>query len=478
MKPTIAIIGRPNVGKSTFFNRLTNTRNALVADMPGVTRDRLYGLANFSGHEFIVIDTGGLSGEREGVESLMVQQVFLAIEEADVVFFLVDGRSGLTSYDEAISQQIRLLNKKLYLLVNKTEGMLLDVVAADFFSLGIGHPHPISSAHGNGVIDLMAKVSKDLELDAQDDLEEEQKLADNSLKLAIIGRPNVGKSTLINRLMGEDRVISYDMPGTTRDSVFIPFTRNEQPYTFIDTAGVRRRSKISEALEKFSVIKALKAVDEANVVVMLLDGHEGITDQDLTLLGMVLDAGRALVIAVNKWDGIESDMRERIKADLDRRLTFTDFAKIHFISALHGSGVGLLYDSIEIAYRSAMKQFSTTKLTELLELAIQAHQPPMIHGRRIKMLYAHQGGQNPPIIIVHGRQLEKVPDVYTRYLVKLFHKKLKLDGTPLRIQYKQGQNPYADKKSQDGRTDKQLFKKRRHTRQLIKKYGGKKDKRK
>ncbi|MBF0265487.1 MAG: ribosome biogenesis GTPase Der [Gammaproteobacteria bacterium] len=472
MKPIIAIIGRPNVGKSTFFNRLTNTKNALVADMPGVTRDRLYGDAKFDDKSFIVIDTGGLSGERSGVESLMVQQVFQAIEEADAVFFLVDGRSGINTYDETITERIRVLNKRIYLLVNKTEGMIADVVEADFYTLGIGQPYAISSAHGQGINQLMHQVVDDL--GAPDETEE---VDNDSLKMAVIGRPNVGKSTLINRLLGEERVISYDLAGTTRDSIFIPFERNERQYTFIDTAGVRRRSKVSDVLEKFSVIKALKAIDSANVVILLIDAQEGITDQDLTLLGMVLDAGRALVIAVNKWDGLEKDIKERIKSEIDRRIHFINFAKIHYISALHGSGVGLLYDSVEKAYESAMKQFQTSHLTDLLENAVQMHQPPMVHGRRIKMIYAHQGGQNPPIIVVHGRQVDQTPDVYTRYLMKFYHTHLKLNGTPLRIQYKVGKNPYEGNKKADNRTEKQLTKRRRHTRQLIKKYGGKKNKR-
>jgi len=472
MKPIIAIIGRPNVGKSTFFNRLTNSKNALVADMPGVTRDRLYGDATYHEKSFIVIDTGGLSGERSGVENLMVQQVFQAIEEADAVFFLVDGRAGINTYDETITEKIRVLNKPTYLLVNKTEGMNPDVVEADFYALGIGQPYAISSAHGQGISQLMQQVI--LDLDAPD---ESEAIDDDSLKMAVIGRPNVGKSTLINRLMGEERVISYDMAGTTRDSIFIPFERNEQRYTFIDTAGVRRRSKVSDVLEKFSVIKALKAIDSANVVILLIDAQEGITDQDLTLLGMILDEGRALVIAVNKWDGLEKDRKEHIKSEIDRRLHFINFAEIHYISALHGSGVGLLYDSIEKAYASAMRKFQTSHLTELLENAIQMHQPPLVHGRRIKMVYAHQGGQNPPIIVIHGRQVDQTPDVYTRYLMKYYRSHLKLDGTPLQIQYKLGHNPYAGKKKTDNRTEKQLSKRRRHTRQLIKKYGGKKNKR-
>lgn len=469
MNPVIAIIGRPNVGKSTLFNRLTGTRNALVADMPGVTRDRLYGKAEFYDTPFIVIDTGGLSGENQQIENLMEQQVFQAVFEADIVFFLLDGRSGLTGYDEIIAKKIRTLNKQMYVLVNKSEGMPKDVIRADFFSLGLGEPIAISAAHGQGINELMRIICDDIEpfeFDAQTE-------DDDSIHLAIIGRPNVGKSTLINRLMGEDRVVSFDMPGTTRDSVFIPFTRGEQKYTFIDTAGVRKRSKVKDVLEKFSAIKALQAIDAANVVVLMIDANEGITDQDLTLLGMVHQAGKGLLLAINKWDGLSPDHRQMVKNELDRRLNFMDYASVHYISALHGSGVGLMYDTIERAYFSAMKQFSASKLTRYLEQAVSTHQPPAVHGRMIKMVYAHQGGKNPPLIVIHGRQVDKVPSQYTRYLVNFFRKQLKLDGTPIHIHYKQSDNPFAGIKRKDNRTEKQLFKRRRHTKQLKKKYSRK-----
>ncbi len=353
--------------------------------------------------------------------------------------------------------------------------MNTDVVESEFYSLGLGTPYAVSASHGEGINELISELILALPEDQYPQIPEQAK---DAIKLAIVGRPNVGKSTLINRMMGEERVVSYDLPGTTRDSIFIPFERDGKDYIFIDTAGVRRRSKVSQSLEKFSIIKALQAIEASNVVIMVMDAKDGLTDQDLTLLSFVLKSGRALVIAVNKWDGMEEDAKKIVKEQLDRRLPFLDFAKIHFISALHGSGVGLLYTSINKAYQSAMQNISTPDLTRMLEDAVQIHQPPMVHGRRIKLRYAHQGGQNPPVIIIHGRQVDKVPDIYTRYLIKYFRKWLKLEGTPLRVQFKIGANPYAEEKSKDNRTDKQLRKRRRHTKQLIKKYGGKKDKRK
>lgn len=473
MKPVIAIVGRPNVGKSTLFNRLTKTRDALVADMPGVTRDRQYGDGKVGARQYIVIDTGGLSGEEEGVDTLMASQVYQAVQEANIVLFLVDGRAGMTGHDQLIAQQLRQMDKEIFVCVNKAEGMDPDLVEAEFYALGFAQPYAISSSHGDGVASLMESLLAEVPEQPEDEDDE-----DSGIKLAVVGRPNVGKSTLINRLMGEERVIAYDMPGTTRDSIFIPFERAGQRYTFIDTAGVRRRSRVREAVEKFSIIKALQAIEAANVVILMLDAHEGITDQDLHLLSFILDAGRALIITINKWDSLDRDGKNFVREQVQMRLPFLEFASFHYISALHGSGVGLLYQSVEKAYQSAMRKLNTTDLTRLLEDAVQMHQPPIVKGRRIKLRYAHQGGKNPPIIVIHGSQAELVPDVYKRYLMKYFIKWLKLQGTPVRLEFKTGTNPYQGVKRKDQRSEKHLASRRRHTKHLIKKFGGKKDRRK
>lgn len=472
MKPVIALVGRPNVGKSTLFNRLTKTRDALVADVPGVTRDRQYGDGKVGDKSYIVIDTGGLSGENEGIDSLMQSQAYLAMKEADIVLFLVDGRSGLTGHDQSIAQYLRQLGKAIIVCVNKTEGMSADIVEAEFYALGLGQPYAISSSHGDGVASLMYELFAELpEDEAQDD-------ECSGIKLAVVGRPNVGKSTLINRLMGEERVVVFDLPGTTRDSIFIPFERNQQRYTFIDTAGVRRRSRVKESLEKFSIIKALQAIEEANVVILMLDAREGLTDQDLHLLSFVLDTGRALIIAVNKWDGMSKDARLFVKQQLERRLPFLDYAKYHYISALHGSGVGLLYDSVDKAYASAMRNLSTSELTALLEDAVKIHQPPLVRGHRVKLRYAHQGGKNPPIIVIHGTQAEHIPDSYKRYLINSFRKWLKLEATPIRIEFKQGENPFKGMRRKDPQHEKDQTRQRRHTKAMVRKFGGRKNKRK
>jgi len=471
MKPVVALVGRPNVGKSTLFNRLTKTRDALVADIPGVTRDRQYGDGKLGDRAYIVIDTGGLSGEDEAIDTLMQSQSYQAITEADIVLFLVDGRSGLTGHDQTIAQYLRQLGKEIIVCVNKTEGMSAEMVEAEFYALGLGQPYAISSSHGDGVAPLMDELFAEIP-------EEEENDEDSGIKLAVVGRPNVGKSTLINRLMGEERVVTFDMPGTTRDSIFIPFERNNQRYTFIDTAGVRRRSRVKESLEKFSIIKALQAIEEANVVILMLDAHEGLTDQDLHLLSFVLDTGRALIIAVNKWDGMSKDERQFVKDQLERRLPFLDYAKYHYISALHGSGVGLLYDSVNKAYASAMRNLSTSELTALLEDAVKIHQPPLVHGRRVKLRYAHQGGKNPPVIVIHGTQTEHIPESYKRYLINSFRKWLKLQATPIRIEFKQGENPFKGVRRKNQRTEKDQARKRHHTKAMVKKFGGRKNKRK
>jgi GTP-binding protein len=444
MKPVIALVGRPNVGKSTLFNRLTRSRDALVADQPGLTRDRKFGEGKLGDRPYIVVDTGGLSGEKEGVEKLMASQSWQAVQESDIVLFLVDGRAGMVTDDQNIAKRLRATGKPVYLVVNKTDGLNEDVVTAEFYAMGLGEPYPIAAAHGRGVRALINQVLGDL---PEEEAIPEEIEAQQGIRIAIVGRPNVGKSTLVNRILGEERVLAFDLPGTTRDSIYLPFERDGQTYTLIDTAGIRRRSRVKEAVEKFSVIKAMQAIEDAHVVIMLLDGQEGISEQDATLFGFILDTGRALVVAVNKWDGLDRDQRDKVKRELELKLPFLKFARIHFISALHGSGVGNLFGSVLTAYESAMMDMSTNRLTQLLEDLVSAHAPPVVKGRRIKLRYAHQGGKNPPIIVIHGTQTEAVPDAYRRYLSNGFQKYLKLEGTPIRIEFKTGKNPFAGKKN-------------------------------
>jgi len=462
MKPVIALVGRPNVGKSTLFNCLTRSRDALVADQPGMTRDRKYGTGRVGDRPYLVIDTGGLSGEEEGIDELMAGQAWQAVEEADVILFLVDARDGLLAGDDEIARKLRASGKPVYLVVNKIDGTNADMVLADFYALGLGEPTGITASHGRGVQSLMETVLAGLP-----EPEEEEDEEDMGIKIAVLGRPNVGKSTLINRILGEERVLAYDMPGTTRDSILVPFERRGQKYTFIDTAGVRRRARVHDKLEKFSIIKALQAIEAAQVVVLVIDAHEGISEQDARLLGFVLDAGRALVIAVNKWDGLEKSERERIKAELQRRLQFVDFARLYFISALHGTGVGDLFEPIRRAYASATRQFSTPELTRILEQAVEEHQPPLVRGRRIKLRYAHQGGRNPPVIVIHGNQTKDVPAAYRRYLANVFRKALRLEGTPIRIDFRTGANPYQGRKNK--LTKHQIDKRQRLKRHVQKK---------
>jgi GTP-binding protein len=444
MLPVIALVGRPNVGKSTLFNSLTRTRDALVADQPGLTRDRKYGIGLLGPRHYLVVDTGGLSTDQDGISALMTQQAMIAVREADAVLFLVDARAGLSAADEEIAQQLRRHAKTLYLVVNKTEGMEPARANVDFHGLGL-EPLPISAAHGHNVLNLMETVLEALPPDS--DAPTEDANADGGIRVAVLGRPNVGKSTLVNRLLGEERVLTFDQPGTTRDSIFIPFERDGQSYTLIDTAGVRRRSRVDEGIEKFSVIKTLQAIEAAHVVIMVLDASEGITEQDAHLLGHVLEAGRALVLAVNKWDGLQSDQRNNIKRELDVKLPFLDFAETHFISALHGSGVGVMFKAVQVAFRSATMKISTPQLTRALQEAVETHQPPLVRGRRIKLRYAHQGGSSPPLIVIHGNQTEYVPKDYSRYLAKYFREIFQLAGTPIRIEYKAGTNPYEGRKN-------------------------------
>ncbi|MBN4055532.1 ribosome biogenesis GTPase Der [bacterium AH-315-K03] len=441
MVPVIALVGRPNVGKSTLFNRLTKSRDALVANLSGLTRDRQYGEARFGQRHFIVIDTGGITGKEEGIDAAMAQQSMLAVKEADAVVFLCDARAGLTPGDETLATELRQLDKPVFYIANKIDGVNPDVAMADFYRLGVETIYPMTASHGKGVRNLLSDIFQCFPESENEELEQHSR----GTKIGIIGRPNVGKSTLVNRLLGEERVIVYDHPGTTRDSIYIDYQREGRDYTLIDTAGVRRRKNVKESVEKFSIVKALKAIDDANVVVLVLDAVEGVVDQDLHLLGYAIDAGRALVIAINKWDGLDGDHKDWVKIELDRRLNFIDFAEIHFISALHGTGVGHLYESVDKAYRSSTLKIQTKQLTQILEGAVFDHPPPMINGRRIKLRYAHAGGFNPPIIVIHGNQTDKVPTSYSRYLEKVFRRELKLIGTPVRIEFKTGENPYAGK---------------------------------
>ncbi len=455
MTPTIALIGRPNVGKSTLFNQLTRSREALVADFSGLTRDRHYGKGQSEAGAFYVIDTGGISGEEEGIDQPMADQARLAVEEADLVIFILDARQGLTAADEEIAAYLRKQKKPVILAANKTDGLDENLVLGDFYKLGLGEPQAIAAAHGRGVRSLIDKALAHFNL--EDGAEE---FPDNDrIRIAVIGRPNVGKSTLVNRLLGEDRVVVFDMPGTTRDSIYIDYERDGEPYTLIDTAGIRRRKNIRLAIEKFSIVKTLQAIEDAQVVILLMDASEGVVDQDLHLIGQVLEAGRSLVIALNKWDGLEADQRDWVKRELERRLRFVDFADIHFISALHGTEVGNLYPSIKRAHQSAADQLSTNRLTRILEQAVAEHQPPLVRGRRIKLRYAHAGGHHPPIVVIHGNQTAELPNHYVRYLEKYFRKALELHGTPLRLEFKTGANPYAGKKQK--LTARQINKKRR-----------------
>ncbi len=442
MLPVIALVGRPNVGKSTLFNYLTRSRDALVADEPGLTRDRQYGFGKVGPVPYIVVDTGGLSGDREGLAGLMAEQTMRALAEADQVLFLVDGREGLTASDQQVADMLRRLDKPVSLVVNKAEGAEPHMISAEFHTLGLGEPLTVSSAHGHNVSALMDLVLPEALPESTD-----APPGSDGVRVAIIGRPNVGKSTLINRLLGEERQLAFDKPGTTRDSVAIPFQRDGQSYTLVDTAGVRRKSRVPEGIEKFSVIKTLQAIDQANVVIGVLDAHEAITDQDASLMGLAVSRGRAMVVAVNKWDGLDDDARTNIRRQIDVKLPFLEFAELHFISALHGTAVGHLLDSVDKAYIAATRDMSTHDLTEVLEQAVSKHPPPLSRGRRIKLRYAHQGGRNPPVIVVHGNQVERTPRSYQRYLINTFRKAFKLEGTPVRFEFKSGKNPFAGRRN-------------------------------
>jgi GTP-binding protein len=443
MLPVIALIGRPNVGKSTLFNRLTRSRDALVADYPGLTRDRKFGFGKLGPIPYIVIDTGGVAGGEEGIEEVMVEQSIKALQEADAAIIMVDGRSGLTAADEHVADLARRHAKKTWLAVNKAEGLESTTANADFYGLGLGDPIAISAAHGDRISALMDEVLAPFEE------EESAPEADdeNELRIAVIGRPNVGKSTLINRLLGEDRMVVYDMPGTTRDTIEVPFERSDRKYMLIDTAGIRRKARVSEAIEKFSIVKALQAIEKAHVVIAVLDAQEGVTEQDVSLLGLVVERGRALVVVTNKWDGLSPEQRKKVRDDLERRLPFLDFAERITISALHGTAVGDLLPAVERAYRAATSDLSTTELTRELEAAVMEHATPLIRGRRVKLRYAHQGGRNPPVIVIHGNQTDKLPESYHRYLINRFRKAFKLKGTPVRLAFKKGKNPFEGRRN-------------------------------
>ena len=466
MPPTLVLVGRPNVGKSTLFNRLTKTRDALVHDLPGLTRDRHYGHGRVGDRPYLVVDTGGFEPVADsGILFEMARQTLQAVDEADAILFLVDGRGGLTPQDKLIAERLRRTGRPVYLVVNKTEGMPGDQAVAEFHELGLGEPYPISGAHGEGVRELMDLVLQRFPAEA------EAPAAEDHPKIAVVGRPNVGKSTLVNTLVGEERVIAYDQPGTTRDAIYVDFERAGRKYTLIDTAGVRRKGRVFEAVEKFSVIKTLQAIEDANVVVLVLDARQDIVDQDAHLAGFILEAGRALVVAVNKWDDLDPYRRDQVKRELARRMGFLSFARFHFISALTGSGVGGVLKSVDEAYAAAMAKLPTPKLTKVLHEAVARHAPHKSGLFRPKPKYAHQGGQNPPIIVIHGNHLEGIANDYKRYLENTFREAFNLQGTPLRVELKANVNPYEERKPKP-LTQRQANKARRERRHRRKTFGG------
>ncbi|MFO1393567.1 MAG: ribosome biogenesis GTPase Der [Steroidobacteraceae bacterium] len=446
MLPVVALVGRPNVGKSTLFNAITRTRDALVADVPGLTRDRKYGYARVGPRPCVVVDTGGLVETTQGVERLMAEQTLKAVEEADRVLLVVDARQGCVPADHHVADVLRRSGRTVVVVANKAESLDPEIAGADFHQLGFGAPAAVSAAHGEGVEDLLQRALEGLPEAAPQ--AETGVSTDAEIRVAVVGRPNVGKSTLINRLLGEERLVAFDQPGTTRDTIFVPFERDAQKYVLIDTAGVRRRARVSDAIEKFSIVKALQAIEEANVVIGVLDAHDTVAEQDASLLGLVAEQGRALVIAVNKWDGIPPAQRDAIRDGVDLRLDFLRYAPVHFISARHGTGVGELMAAVRASYRAAMKELPTKDLTRALEQAIAMHQPPLVRGRRIKLRYAHQGGRNPPVVVIHGNQTQHVPDAYRRYLENHFRQAFRLTGTPMRIEFRTDENPYSGRRNE------------------------------
>jgi GTP-binding protein len=459
----VAIVGRPNVGKSTLFNVLTKSNDALVYDKPGVTRDRIFGQGRFFGSDseyknldYIVIDTGGINGNEQGIDAAMAEQALKAADECDIILWIVDARAGLTPVDEHIAAQLRCLDKPIHIVANKIDGLNPDLALADFYALGMGVPYPVSASNRRGVAHLVDEIfdpypAQNIEALNVDDLEttdidednNKKPLQDGKIRVAVIGRPNVGKSTLINRMLGDERVVVYDQPGTTIDSIYVPFTRYDREYILIDTAGVRRRGKVTEVIEKFSIVKTLKAVRDANVVILLVDSTEQLVDQDLHLLSYAKEQGKSLIIACNKWDGLKLEQKESVKSELERRLMFVDYAKKFFISAKYGSNVGNLWDTINQCYDSAMQDFSTSKLSGLLERAIEQHQPPLVRGRRIKMRYAHLGSNYPFSIVIHGKQTDVLPEHYKKYLANFFQDALKITATPVLLIFKKDDNPFA-----------------------------------
>ena len=452
--PVISLVGRPNVGKSTLFNRLSKSRRALVSEYEGLTRDRQYTKINLGENKHCtIIDTGGLTNEDSLIDTAIHEQVLSALDESDVIFFLVNNRDGLTSLDFEIAAQLRKLKKNIILVCNKAEG-LDQSSAAEFFELGLGNPVLISAEHNQGIDELVNVTMPLLPENSEDDVQEPKGIA-----VAILGRPNVGKSTLINRILGEERVLAIDLPGTTRDTIFIPFERDQQKYTLIDTAGIRRKRSVAEKIEKFSIIKAIEAITESHVVILVLDAHEGVTEQDATLLGMIADKGRALLIVINKWDGLDDYQKSEVKRKLDIKLSFVNYASVHYISALHGSGVGKLFSYIQKSFNHAGSRFSTSMLNKILESANDAHQAPPVSGKRLRLKYVHQSDVFPPTFTLHGNHLQSIPKSYERFLKNFFIKSLKISNTPIRLEFKSGDNPFKNKKNK--LSARQIQKKRR-----------------
>ena len=444
MKPIVAIVGRPNVGKSTFFNNLTSSRDALVVDRPGITRDRQYGVAHHNSNSFLIIDTGGIgeiNHENKDIADLMTEQSMFAANESSVLVWIVDGRIGLTNVDEILAKNLRKLNKPIFLAINKLEGNLSSIELNDFYSLGLDSIWPISAKRGDGIGKLLDALVGQLSCESKNKLEEE------NLIISILGKPNVGKSTLINKIIGEKRILTFDQPGTTRDSIKVPTKKNGKNYTFIDTAGVRRKSRVNDTVEKFSILKSFDAIESAKIVILVIDAIEGVTEQDSTLLGMIQDTGKSIIVAINKWDGLEKIEKDRIKSQLSRKFSFIDYVEYHYISALNGTGVNSLFKKIDAIVNSLDINFSTSRLTEILQKIISKHPPKIINGRRIKLRYMHLGDTCPIRFIIHGNQTKNVPDSYKRYLSKAITKELKLVGTPVLIEFKQSENPYKGKRN-------------------------------